>query len=69
MELEKTMKDLGLLNMKCDCEKKLSSTKISEARYVAISLSDWLQRRRKVLKQQCVEERQSQDVEERRKRK
>jgi hypothetical protein len=39
--VEKTMKDLGLLVMKCDCEKKLSSTKISEARCVSISLSDW----------------------------
>jgi hypothetical protein len=40
------MKDLGLFNMKCDSEEELSSTEISEARYVAISLSDWEWRRR-----------------------
>jgi len=46
LKLKKTMKDLGLFNMKCDSEEELSSTEISEARYVAISLSDWEWRRR-----------------------
>jgi hypothetical protein len=32
------MEDFNLLNMKYDREKKISSTKISEARYVEISL-------------------------------
>ena len=41
MELEETMKDLGLLNMKCDSEKKFRLRKISEARCVAIYLSGW----------------------------
>jgi hypothetical protein len=45
MELEETMKDLKLLKMKCDSEKKFRLTKISEARCVAIYLRQYVEER------------------------